>query len=88
MVVIKDTLLISDLPEPLRGYADAVGLENLKKLAQQSGGKSIYIPTEECLNKYSLKRQIIEDHKNGQRIKALSEKYGLSITTIYRYLND
>lgn len=87
MVVIKDTLLISDLPEPLRGYADAVGLENLKKLAQQSGGKSIYIPTEECLNKYSFMRRIREERETGKTINELSEKYGVSVSTVYRYLN-
>lgn len=87
MVLIKDTLLISDLPEPLRGYADAVGLENLKKLARQSGGKSIYIPTEECLNKYSFMRRIREERETGKTINELSEKYGVSVSTVYRYLN-
>lgn len=85
---MEDALLISDLPEPLRGYADTVGLDNLKKLARQSGGKNLYIPTEECLDKYGLKRRIIEGYRTGRSAAELSEEYGLSITTIYRYLKE
>ncbi len=85
---MNDTLLLSDLPEPVRSYAEAVGLENLKRLARQSGGKSLYIPTEECLNKYGLKRLIVKEYKEGENIAALSQKYGLSISTVYRYTHE
>jgi len=82
-----DMLLLSDLPEPLRTYAETVGLENLRKLARRSGGKTLYIPTEECMDKYSLKRRICREY-NGSNIKELEEKYGLSRSTIYRYLAE
>lgn len=85
---MDDILLLSDLPEPVRGYADAVGLENLKKLARMTGGTSIYIPTEECLDKYSFMRRIQEERKAGRSINELSEKYGVSVSTVYRYLNN
>lgn len=84
----KDDLLLSDLPEPIRGYAGTIGIENLKKLAQRSGGRNIYIPNEECLNKYGLKRRITEGYHAGMSVAELSEEYGLSITTIYRYLKE
>lgn len=84
----KDDLLLSDLPEPIRGYAEAVGIENLKQLARRSGGRNLYIPTEECLNKYGLKRRIIEGYRAGKSAIELSEEYDLSITTIYRYLKE
>lgn len=82
----KDDLLLSDLPEPIRGYAETVGIENFKKLAQKSGGKNLYIPTEECLNKYGLPRRIAEGYRAGKSAAELSKEYGLSVTTIYRYL--
>lgn len=85
---MDDTLLLSDLPEPVRGYADAIGLENLKRLAQKTGGTSIYIPTEECLDKYSFMRRIQADREAGQSINDLSKKYGVSVSTVYRYLNS
>lgn len=82
-----DGLMLADLPEPLRTYAETIGLDNLKKLAKRAGGKTIYIPTEECLDKYSLKRQIRRDC-NRMNQKELEEKYGLSRSTIYRYLSE
>lgn len=84
----KDDLLLSDLPEPMRGYAEAVGIENFKELARRSGGRNLYIPNEECLNKYGLKRRIVQEHGEGRSITELSEEYGISITTIYRYLKE
>lgn len=85
----KDDLQLSDLPEPIRGYAEAVGgIENFKELARRSGGRNLYIPNEECLNKYGLKRRIMEGHCAGRSITELSEEYGISITTIYRYLKE
>lgn len=84
----KDDLLLSDLPEPIRGYAEAVGIENFKRLARRSGGKNLYIPTEECLNKYGLKRKVTEGRRAGKSAAELSEEYGLSITSIYRYLKE
>lgn len=84
----KSDLCLSDLPEPIRGYAEAVGIENFKELARRSGGKNLYIPNEECLNKYALKRRITEEHREGKSIPELAEEYGLSITTIYRYLKE
>ena len=83
---LTNNLRISDLPEPVRSYAKAVGLENLRRLARQSGGKNLYIPTEECLDKYGLKRRILEERRAGAGIRELSERFGLSVTTIYRYL--
>lgn len=84
----KDDLLLSDLPEPIKGYAETVGIENFRKLAQRSGGKNIYIPTEECLNKHGMKRRIAEGHRAGKSATELSEECGLSIATIYRYLKE
>lgn len=82
----KDTLLLDDLPEPLRTYAEIIGLESLKELARREGGKTLYIPTVECLNKHGYKRRIRKEY-NGKNIHELEKKYGLSNSTIYKYLN-
>lgn len=83
----NDMLILNDLPEPLRTYAEIIGLDNMKILARRVGGKTLYIPTEECLLKYGMKRRIRNDY-NGRNIKEMEEKYGLSRSTIYRYLSD
>lgn len=78
---------ICDLPEPLKSYADIIGIEPLCSLADKQGGRSIYIPTKECLVKYSFKKRIRKEF-NGNNLAELQEKYNLSRTTIYRYLKD
>lgn len=82
-----DALIAADLPEPLRSYAEIIGLENLKKLARQKGGRNLYIPTGECLDKYSFPRRVCSEY-NGSNMKELERKYGISKSTIYHYLKN
>lgn len=83
-----NALLLSDLPESSRSYAEVVGLDNFKKLADSFGGTCIYIPTADSLNNYALKRLVREEFKAGKGIAELSKKYRLSRSTIYRYTNE
>lgn len=83
---IEDTLMITDLPEPLRTYAETIGIENLMKLSHLKGGRTIYIPFPYEITRYGLPRIIREERSMGKSIRELEEEYDLSRSTIYRYL--
>lgn len=85
---IEDTMMVTvtDLPEPLRTYAETIGIENLLKLSYLKGGRTIYIPFPYEIVRHGLPRIIQQEYSRGKSIKQLEKEYDLSRSTIYRYL--
>lgn len=74
------------LPAPLRQYAKTVGVGNLLKLAELTGGREIYIPKKDEILKYFTIAHIKKEYENGESIKNLAEKYSVTRQTIYNYI--
>lgn len=76
------------LPAPLRQYAQTIGVGNLIKLAELTGGREIYIPKKEEILRYFTIAHAKKDYQSGESIKNLAEKYGVTRQTIYKYINQ
>lgn len=76
------------LPAPLRQYARTIGVGNLIKLAELTGGREIYIPKKEEILRYFTIAHVKKDYQSGESIKDLAEKYGVTRQTIYKYINQ
>lgn len=76
------------LPTPLRQYAQTIGVGNLIKLAELTGGREIYIPKKEEILRYFTIDRVKKDYQSGESIKDLAEKYGVTRRTIYNYIKQ
>lgn len=59
--MLKD-ITIDDLYKPFDSYAQAIGIENLYKLSELTGGRRIYIPSSMNILKGYTKRLIAEEY--------------------------
>ncbi len=84
----KYDLKLSDLPSPMKSYAEAVGINGFIKLSEAAGGQNIYIPNKENLLNYATARHIKEDYRNGLSISEISIKHQLSRATVYNKLKN
>ncbi|MDR2903721.1 MAG: winged helix-turn-helix domain-containing protein [Clostridiales bacterium] len=85
---LKDAA-IDDLPEPYKGYALAIGIENLYKLSELTGGKNIYVATTKRLFATHIKRRIAEEYwRGGVTQEQLSEKYGIERSTVTSHIKE
>ena len=78
---------MDELKERHRIYAQLIGVNNLLALSKNYGGTSIYIPKFEELLKNRKYAKVMEEF-NGDNIKKLARKYGISERTIYRLVKD
>lgn len=76
-----------DLPENLQDIAEAIGVENLVKLAELVGGQQIYIPKPESLNRSVLHQQIRAEF-TGANVAELSRRFGYTASHIRRILSS
>lgn len=81
-------LAIEDLPEPYRGYAACIGIDNLFKLSELVGGKNVYIPISDSILLLANKKKIVQEYKSGISVKCLANKYSISTDTVYRYIRN
>lgn len=88
MINLKEEMRLEDFSYPLRQYIEAVGIDAFIKLSQSVGGKTIYIPPREGIEKYVIKRKIREEHENGASVRLLAAKYQLNEKTVYDYINQ
>lgn len=84
----KYDLKLSDLPFPMKNYAEAVGINGFIKLSEAAGGQNIYIPNKENLLNYATARHIKEDRDRGLTVSEICEKYQISHGTVYNKLKD
>ena len=80
-------VLLEDLQEQYRELANVIGIDNLIKLSSYLGGTQIYIPRKEHIVK-TVKYQAIKREFDGNNIKQLSKKYGVSESTVYRIIRQ
>lgn len=69
------------LNEEQQQIADAIGLDNLKKLIRAFGGTSLYIPKSDSLTK-EYRNQQIKQKYDGKNISQLAAIYNLSVARI------
>ena len=80
-------LTLDDLQEQHREYAEVIGVDNLLKLSDTFGGTSIYIPQRKELEKNKVYSRIYKEF-NGSNLQELTQKYGVSKSTVYKIVGD
>lgn len=83
-----EKLKASDLPQPYKKYADAIGIDNLIKLSDMIGGKEVYFPTPLSLYLTSNRNEIVREYMEGASVNSLADKYNISCKSIYRYIKQ
>ncbi len=83
-----DDFDIKLLPYPLNRYANTIGVGNLIKLSELAGGRNIYIPKKDEILRHFNIAKIKEEYGKGESITVLAQKYGMSRSTIYKYLKQ
>lgn len=71
-----------DCKQRHKEYINIIGTENFLLLCRAFGGTSIYIPKEEEFLRKEKYHQIAEEF-NGENVKELAIKYGVSERTVY-----
>lgn len=84
---LLNALTVDDLEEQYRAIARAVGLDGLKKLCDHFGGSSIYIPQRRKLIENRRETAIYREY-DGNNIKQLAARYGVSESTVYNIVRD
>jgi len=85
--VNRHELTLDDLQEQHREYARIIGLDNLLKLSDAFGGTNIYIPQRKELEKNKIYNQIYREF-DGSNLQELTQKYGVSKSTVYKIVSD
>lgn len=80
-------LTLDDLQEQHRAYAEVIGVDNLLRLSDTFGGTSIYIPQRKELEKNRVYSRIYKEF-DGSNLQELTQKYGVSKSTIYKIVSD
>lgn len=70
------------LPSNFRPVAEIIGEAKALELTRMFGGENIYIPTAETANRHERNENIKKDYRRGRTYSQMSQKYGLSSTTI------
>ncbi len=79
-------LKISDLPPQFENITRELGIEKVKLLFKEFGGKSVYFPYEKMIYKEARDRKIISDY-NGFNHKELAVKFNMSESYIRTIIN-
>ena len=81
---IYNQLQIDDLTDDARDIAERIGIESFRKLVQEFGGSSFYIPFLRSFPKF-LSRIIPELLAEGYSIRKISQLLNVSQNTVRRY---
>ena len=84
--IVSPETTMEAFPQPLRKYIEAIGLEAFLKLSQATGGKTIYVPSEDGIRKYLIRQDIQDKYHHGCSLQKLAEEYQLDIKTIRKYV--
>ncbi len=84
---LLETLTMDDLEEQYRMIAQVVGLDGLRRLCDQFGGSSIYIPQRRKIIENRRETAIYREYDGGN-IKQLAAKYEVSESTVYNIVRD
>lgn len=83
---IKD-ITIEMIPEQYQDIASDIGILNLIKLSQITGGRNVYIPKQEFFTRM-LRDQLIRKEFNGYNYHHLERKFKLSNTRIREIISE
>lgn len=81
---VLDSLQIEDLNEEWQQIADAVGIDNVRKLFREFPGAYVYFPKLDDLERSSRNQRIREEF-NGYNFRVLAKKYSLTERSV-RYI--
>ena len=76
-----------DLPIVLQDLVDTIGIEAFKKLIENYGGSSLYIPNENSILK-PIRNRLIKKHFNGNNYKKLEKEFKISEMQVRNIINN
>ena len=76
-----------DLPIVLQDLVDTIGIEAFKKLIENYGGSSLYIPNENSILK-PIRNRLIKKHFNGNNYKELAKEFKISEMEVRNIINN
>jgi len=76
-----------DLPIVLQDLVDTIGIEAFKKLIENYGGSSLYIPNENSILK-PIRNRLIKKHFNGNNYKELAKEFKISEMQVRNIINN
>ena len=76
-----------DLPKVLQDLVDTIGIEAFKKLIENYGGSSLYIPNENSILK-PIRNRLIKKHFNGNNYKELAKEFKISEMQVRNIINN
>ena len=76
-----------DLPLVLQDLVDTIGIEAFKKLIENYGGSSLYIPNENSILK-PIRNRLIKKHFNGNNYKELAKEFKISEMQVRNIINN
>lgn len=82
-----NSITIDMIPEQYQDIACEIGILNLIKLAQITGGRNVYIPKQEFFTRM-LRDRLIRQEFNGYNYHQLEKKFDLSYTRIREILSE
>lgn len=78
-----------DLPDNTsRELAELFGVETAISFLENFGGCTIYVPKLDCTLSPYRNKKILEGFHEGQDIRHLARRYGVTQSYIYRLIND
>lgn len=84
---LLEDLQPQELQELHRSIADVIGVDGLVGLCEHFGGSSIYIPQKRELLRQKIYQMIYREY-DGDNIRELAVKYGVSEATVYNVVRD
>ena len=87
MVLVIKYISKEDLPIVLQDLVDTIGIEAFKKLIENYGGSSLYIPNENSILK-PIRNRLIKKHFNGNNYKELAKEFKISEMQVRNIINN
>ena len=87
VVLVIKYISKEDLPIVLQDLVDTIGIEAFKKLIENYGGSSLYIPNENSILK-PIRNRLIKKHFNGNNYKELAKEFKISEMQVRNIINN
>jgi hypothetical protein len=89
MTGLENHIRIEELPSIYQAIVKIIGLENTLRLGKELGGDQIYFPRLDFKSSPFIKarnRKILEDHKDGVKVKTIAIVHEIGQRRIYQIL--
>lgn len=84
--LVKDTT-IDDIADRYKPVVAMIGIEGFVKLGEYAKGDELYFPKTETIIAPARNRRICKEY-NGNNMKELAEKYGITVIQISKILKE